>query len=360
MAMALALARRGLGRTGTNPSVGCVIMRDGRVLGRGRTARGGRPHAETQALAHAERRFGAGATRGATAFVTLEPCAHHGWTPPCATAMIGAGIARVVAPFPDPDPRVAGKGFAMLREAGIEVVIGPGERPARALLASYLRMRATGRPTVTLKLATTLDGRIATRSGESQWITGAEARRRTHLLRAQSDAILVGVGTVLADDPALDVRLPGMGETGPAPIIADRALRTPPDARLLAHGKALIVGDAAGQPKCAAALRAAGASIAQAAPDSDIGDLLGLAVQHGHGAIFCEGGATLAAALIREDCVDRLVWFTAGAVLGADGRGAIDALGIDHLADAPRFRQVSLETIGPDTLGIWTRDKEIA
>lgn len=358
MAMALALARRGLGRTGTNPSVGCVIARDGRVLGRGRTAQGGRPHAETQALSDAERRFGARAARGATAYVTLEPCAHHGGTPPCASALIEAGIARVVAPFPDPDPRVAGKGFAMLRAAGIEVVIGPGEREGRALLAPYLRMRATGRPTVTLKLATTLDGKIATRSGESQWITGAEARRRTHLLRAQSDAILVGIGTVLADDPALDVRLPGMAEASPAPIIADRALRTPPTARLLTHGRALVIGDAEGHPGRADALRAAGATVVLAPADMSATALLAIAATHGHAAIFCEGGATLAAALIREDCVDRLVWFTAGTVLGNDARSALDTVGIDHLADAPRFRQVSVQAIGADALSIWHRNEE--
>ncbi len=355
MAMALALARRGLGRTGTNPSVGCVIVRDGRVLGRGRTAEGGRPHAETQALADAARRYGPQALRGATACVTLEPCAHHGGTPPCASALIEAGIVRIIAPFSDPDPRVAGKGFSMLRDAGIEVVIGPGEREARALLAPYLRMRATGRPTVTLKLAGTLDGKIATRSGESQWITGGQARRRTHLLRAQSDAILVGIGTVLADDPGLDVRLPGMAEASPAPIIADRALRTPPTARLLAHGNALIVGDADAHPGRADALRAAGATVARASPDTTATALLAIAATHGHASVFCEGGATLAAALIREDRVDRLIWFTAGTALGHDARSALDTMGIDHLADAPRFRQVSVQATGPDTMSVWER-----
>ena len=358
MTMALALAHRGQGCTGRNPSVGCVIVRNDRVLGRGRTAEGGRPHAETRALADAAQRYGAEALRGATAFVTLEPCAHYGHTPPCATALIEAGIAQVIAPIPDPDPRVAGKGFAILREAGIDVIIGPGEREARAILAPYLRMRATGRPTVTLKLATTLDGKIATRTGESQWITGADARQRVHLLRAQSDAILVGIGTVLADDPGLDVRLPGMAESSPAPIIADRALRTPPTARLLARGKALVVGDAEAHPDRAAALRDAGATVAQAASDTSATALLGIAAQYGHASIFCEGGATLATALISEDCVDHLVWFTGGAIIGADGRGALDPLDIDHLADAPHFRQVSVQTIGPDMVSVWTREQE--
>jgi len=360
IAMALALARRGLGRTGSNPSVGCVIMRGTRILGRGLTAAGGRPHAETQALEDARRRFGADAPRGATVYVTLEPCAHHGHTPPCSEALIAAGVARVVAPIPDPDPRVAGKGFAMLREAGIEVSIGPGEGEARALLAPYLRMRRVGRPTVTLKLATTLDGKLATRTGESQWITGPEARQRGHLLRARSDAILTGIGTVLADDPALDVRLPGMGAASPAPIIADRALRTPLTARVLARRDAVIIGDADAHPERAAALRAAGAQVVQAAPDARAADLLAIAAGQGHAAIFCEGGATLAASLMREGCVDRLAWFTGGMVFGADARGALDALGIDRLADAPRFRHVSVERIGPDTLSVWDRIEESA
>lgn len=358
MALALALARRGLGRTGPNPSVGCIVVGEGRVLGRGRTATGGRPHAETRALEDAARRFGEGAARGATVFVTLEPCAHHGHTPPCATALAAAGVARVVAPFADPDPRVAGKGFAMLREAGIEVIVGPGAREGRALLAPYLRMRRAGRPTVTLKLAATLDGRIATGTGESRWITGVESRRRVHLLRAQSDAILTGIGTVLADDPALDVRLPGMADAAPAPIVADRALRTPPAARVLARGDALVVGDAAAHPDRAEALRAAGATVAQVPPDATTAALLSLAATHGHASIFCEGGATLAAALIREDRVDRLVWFGAGALLGADARGALDALGLTRLADAPRFRHVSVGRTGADVMSVWDREEE--
>ncbi len=359
MSMALALARRGLGRTGSNPSVGCIIARGNRVLGRGRTAEGGRPHAETRALDDAILRYGAEAVRGATAFVTLEPCAHHGHTPPCTNALIAAGIVRVVAPFPDPDTRVAGKGFDMLREAGIDVVIGPGAQVASALLAPYLRMRRENRPVVTLKLATTLDGKIATRTGESQWITGADSRRRVHLLRAQADAILVGIGTVLADDPSLNVRLPGMEAASPVPVIADRALRTPPNARVMARRNAVIVGDAASHPDRADALRTMGATVAQAAPDAGAAALIATIAAQGHGSIFCEGGGRLAASLIREACIDRLVWFSGGIVLGAQARNALDTLGIDRLADAPRFRQASIETIGSDTLEYWTREEEM-
>jgi len=360
MTMALALARRGRGRTGTNPSVGCVIEAGGRVLGRGRTDDGGRPHAETRALADAAARYGPDAARGATAYVTLEPCAHHGHTPPCASALAAAGIGRVVAPFADPDPRVSGKGFAMLRAAGIAVVVGPGEAEARALLGPYLRLRGGERPHVTLKLATTLDGRIATHSGESQWITGPQARARVHLMRAQADAILTGIGTVLADDPGLDVRLPGMEGASPAPVIVDRTLRTPPDARLLRRGNALIVGDAAGNAARAAALRMAGGNVVQADSDAGIDAVLALVAGRGHASVFCEGGATLGAALLRAGCVDRLAWFTGGLLLGADARGALDGCGIDRLADAPHFRHISVETIGPDTLSIWERQEENA
>ncbi len=356
MALALAMARRGLGRTGGNPAVGCIIMRGGRVLGRGRTGDGGRPHAETNALADAAARYGAGTVRGATVFVTLEPCAHHGKTPPCAQALVQAGVGRVVAPFADPDPRVAGRGFAALEAADIAVTVGPGEKAARALLAPYLRMRRSGRATVTLKLATTLDGAIATAAGESQWITGPDARRRVHLMRARSDAILTGAGTVLADDPALDVRLVGMADASPVPVIADRRLRTPTTARVLTAGAAVILGDRAAYPDRAAALEAAGAAVIQMAGDAPA--LLDAIAGLGHASIFCEGGATLATALLRADCVDRLVWFTGGTILGGDARRALDAMGINALADAPRFRQVSCEAIGPDTLCVWRRDQE--
>ncbi|HQT72519.1 MAG TPA: bifunctional diaminohydroxyphosphoribosylaminopyrimidine deaminase/5-amino-6-(5-phosphoribosylamino)uracil reductase RibD, partial [Acidiphilium sp.] len=208
MRSALALARRGLGETAPNPSVGCVILRDGVVVGRGRTAPGGRPHAETEALAMAGE-----AARGATAYVTLEPCAHHGRTPPCADALIAAGIARVVIAMADPDPRTDGAGIARLRAAGIEVVEGVGAAEAAEINAGFtLRLRA-GRPLVTLKLATSLDGQIATRTGESQWITGAAARQLGHALRGTHDAVMVGVGTVLADDPELTCRIEGFRTT---------------------------------------------------------------------------------------------------------------------------------------------------
>ncbi|MCB2111260.1 MAG: bifunctional diaminohydroxyphosphoribosylaminopyrimidine deaminase/5-amino-6-(5-phosphoribosylamino)uracil reductase RibD, partial [Rhodobacteraceae bacterium] len=232
MSLALALGRRGLGRVWPNPAVGCVIVREGRIVGRGRTADGGRPHAETVALAEA-----GAAAEGATAYVSLEPCAHHGQTPPCAEALIAAGVARVVTALEDPDPRVAGRGHAMLRAAAIAVTTGVMEPEARAGQQGFLTRVRLGRPMLTLKLAASLDGRIATASGESRWITGPEARRRVHAMRATHDAVLVGAGTARADDPELTVR--GLGPTPmpqpvpqPVRVVAARGLDLPRGGKL--------------------------------------------------------------------------------------------------------------------------------
>ncbi|MCK5275514.1 MAG: bifunctional diaminohydroxyphosphoribosylaminopyrimidine deaminase/5-amino-6-(5-phosphoribosylamino)uracil reductase RibD, partial [Alphaproteobacteria bacterium] len=220
MRAALALAGRGLGRVWPNPAVGCVLVdRDGRVTGRGWTQPGGRPHAETEALARA-----GGAAKGATAYVTLEPCVHHGQTPPCADALIEAGVARVIAATEDPDPRVKGGGLGRLRDAGIAVEAGLLREEAELLNAGYLMRQREGRPVVTLKLATTLDGRIATHAGESRWITGEAARARGHMMRARHDAIMVGIGTALADNPTLTCRLPGLEDRSPVRIVVDARL----------------------------------------------------------------------------------------------------------------------------------------
>src|SRR5689334_20006331 len=213
MRAALALARRGLGTVWPNPAVGCVIVSDGRVVGRGWTQPGGRPHGETEAL----RRAGEAARR-ATAYVSLEPCCHWGKTPPCVDALIAAGVRRVVVALEDPDPRVAGRGIARLRDAGVEVETGVCTEEAAEINAGFFCRLRLGRPLVTLKLATSLDGRIATRSGESQWITGPPARERSHLLRATHDAILVGTETVIADDPQLTCRLPGLADRSPVRV----------------------------------------------------------------------------------------------------------------------------------------------
>ncbi|MEP5152674.1 bifunctional diaminohydroxyphosphoribosylaminopyrimidine deaminase/5-amino-6-(5-phosphoribosylamino)uracil reductase RibD, partial [Planktotalea sp.] len=221
MKMALSLARRGLGRVWPNPAVGCVIVKDGRIVGRGRTQDGGRPHAERVALAQA-----GAAAKGATAYVTLEPCSHHGKTSPCSHALIDAGIARVVAAMEDSDPRVSGLGFQQLRDAGIEVDTGLCAEEAARDNAGFFLKTEMGRPLVTLKLALTLDGRIATRTGDSQWITGPQARREVHALRARHDAVLVGAGTARADDPSLTVRDMGIARQ-PLRIVAARGLNVP-------------------------------------------------------------------------------------------------------------------------------------
>ncbi len=353
MAHALALAARGLGRVWPNPSVGCVIERDCIVLGRGRTADGGRPHAETRALA------AAGDARGATVHVTLEPCAHHGATPPCAQALIDAGVARVVVALRDPDPRVNGGGIAMLRAAGIEVVEGVMEAEARALQAGFLSRVATGRPMLTLKLATTLDGRIATASGESRWITRPQARAHVHAQRACHDAVMVGAGTARSDDPQLTVR--GMGDVPqPVRIVISRRLAVPVDSAMT-RGDApvwMVHADSAPQgPRDA--LEARGVTLIEVPRGA--GGLLDLAAAltelgtRGLTRVYCEGGGTLAASLLAQGLVDRLDCYTAGAAIGAEGTPALGAMGISALAEAPRLTLVDVRRLGPDVLTRWAR-----
>ena len=321
---ALRLARRGLGNVWPNPAVGCVLIRDGRVVGRGWTQPGGRPHAERMALDQAGE-----AARGATAYVTLEPCAHHGRAAPCSDALIAAGVTRVVTALTDPDPRTAGQGHAKLRAAGIEVVEGVRAPEAATLQRGFLKRVTEGLPMVTLKLAASLDGRIATASGESQWITGEAARRHVHLLRLQHDAIMVGGGTARADRPALNVRGFGPVRQPVRIVVSDRPVTglPPEDAE---HGPLWqISGD----------LRVA---------------LAGLA-ERGLTRIFCEGGGMLAAQLLADDLVDDLVFYSAGIVLGADARPAIGPLGLTSLADAPRFTLQRAFRLGPDLCQHWTR-----
>jgi diaminohydroxyphosphoribosylaminopyrimidine deaminase/5-amino-6-(5-phosphoribosylamino)uracil reductase len=351
MRAALALARRGLGNTWPNPAVGCVIVREGRVVGRGWTQPGGRPHAETEAL----RRAGE-AARGATAYVTLEPCSHWGRTPPCCNALIAAGVARVVVAMRDPDPRVDGRGFAGLRAAGIEVDEGLLEAEAQAINAGFARRIRAGRPFVTLKLATTLDGRIATASGESRWITGAAARREAHALRARHDAVLVGSGTVLTDDPDLTCRLPGAAHAPGLRVVADGRLRTPPSSRLVATARehpTLIVTVPGHPPAALAAYQEAGAEVIKVARDKaglKLVALLGALAERGVTRVLAEGGAGIAAALLREGLVDRLAWFHAPGVMGGDGLPAADPLPVGVLSAMPRFRRVASRPLGPDWL----------
>jgi diaminohydroxyphosphoribosylaminopyrimidine deaminase/5-amino-6-(5-phosphoribosylamino)uracil reductase len=327
------------------------------VIGRGWTQPGGRPHAETEAL----RRAG-DAARGATAYVTLEPCSHHGRTPPCCEALAGAGIARVVMAMRDPDPRVNGRGLAMLRGAGIDVEEGLLEAEARALNAGFFRRIQAGMPLVTLKLASTLDGRIATASGESRWITGEAARREVHALRARHDAILVGSGTVLADDPDLTCRIPGMERVPMLRVVADARLRTPPSARLVqsAGVAPVLIITAPGHPPAEQApFMEAGADIvtvpAHAAGGLDLPSLLRALGRRGVTRVLAEGGAGLAAALLRQGLVDRLVWFHAPAVMGGDGHPALQGLRLAALSAMPRFRRTAQRALGDDMLSEFER-----
>lgn len=355
MSLALMLGRRGQGRTFPNPSVGCVIVRDGRIVGRGWTADGGRPHAEPQALAQAGE-----AARGATAYVTLEPCAHHGKTPPCAEALVAAGIARVVAPMADSDPRVAGQGFAILQDAGIEVTTGVlAEEAARDLDGFLLRVEL-GRPRLTLKLASSFDGRIATATGQSQWITGPDARRHVHGLRARHDAVMVGAGTARADDPSLTVRDLGISQQ-PVRVVVSRRLDLPMMSKLARTAKEhplwLCHGPDA-DPALVEAWQGIGATLVPCGLTGrqlDVGSVLQELGAKGLTRVFCEGGGGLAASLLAADLVDELVGYTAGLAIGAEGLPSIGALGLSRLDEAARYRLAESRPIGGDVMHRWVR-----
>ena len=328
-----------------------MLVKHGHVIGRGTTAPGGRPHAEACALAEAGE-----AARGATAYVTLEPCSHHGVTPPCADALAAAGIARVVVAAGDPDPRVSGAGLDRLRQAGITVEIGLLTADAEDATAGFLSRIRHGRPLVTLKLATTLDGRLATGNGESQWITGEPARRAAHLLRGQSDAVMVGVGTVLADNPALTCRLPGVKHVPMVRVVADSHLRTRLTAALVATAQdnpTWIIHRAGAESERRRALQAAGVRLFEVRSGSmgiDLAAALQALGEAGITRLLVEGGAQLAASLLRGGLVDRMAWFHAPCVMGGDGWPAAQAFGIRSLADMPRFERLAERPCGDDML----------
>ena len=355
MRAALALARRGLGTVWPNPAVGCVIVARGRVVGRGWTQPGGRPHGETEALGRAGE-----AARGATAYVSLEPCCHWGRTPPCTDALIAAGIRRVVVALEDPDPRVAGAGVRQLHAAGLEVETGLCEAEAAEINAGFFCRLRNRRPLVTLKLATSLDGRIATGSGESQWITGPPARERAHALRAAHDAIMVGTGTVLADDPQLTCRLPGLAHRSPVRVVVDRHLRIPPTTRLISDARAVpvwVLTLPSADPERRQAFLRAGATVIDIDPSPDGNGSLAAALaalgERGITRLLVEGGGHLAAAFARAGLIDRLVWVHAPMLIGGDGIPAIAEVGLEVLSKAPSFTRLSTETVGDDVLTVF-------
>lgn len=355
MRHALSLAARGLGRVWPNPAVGCVIVSQGRIVGRGWTQPSGRPHAEVMALAQA-----GAAAKGADVFVTLEPCAHHGKTPPCAEALIAAGVTRVITPLEDPDTRVAGRGLKMLRSAGIKVSLDTTcLDEAVALNEGFLLHRTQGRPTLTLKLATTLDGRIAMPTGESRWITGPAARQRVHLLRAQHDAVLIGAGTARADDPMLDVRDIGMSDLSPVRVVADGGLSLSLTGRLARSAQQAPVW-LIHNPRADRLRRDAWRDVgAKTLACAEVGgrlsapDILKTLAQEGITRVFCEGGGQLAASLLKAGLVDRLIEMRSGKIIGARGRSAIADLGFERLADVPQFTLARSQPVGEDMLLEW-------
>jgi diaminohydroxyphosphoribosylaminopyrimidine deaminase / 5-amino-6-(5-phosphoribosylamino)uracil reductase len=354
MGAALALAARGLGDVAPNPAVGCVLVHDGRVVGRGWTQPGGRPHAETEALARAGEN-----ARGATAYVSLEPCAHYGKTPPCAEALIKAGVVRVVSACEDPDGRVAGRGHAMLRAAGIAVDVGVSADEAHRLNLGFFLTKLHARPMVTLKSATTLDGRIATRTRHSKWITGNEARRAAHLLRAEHDAIVVGVGTALADDPDLTCRLPGLEDRSPVRVVFDSRLRLPLTSRLVATARQVptwVMTAPSHDRARAAVMVQAGVRVFPVATDAAgmpaVAAALKILAENGVTRLLAEGGSHLAASLLRAGVVDRLEWFRAAGVIGGDGVPALAGFGLDQVGDMPRFIRCGASRLGDD---VWER-----
>ena len=339
MRVALALGQRGMGRVAPNPAVGCVLVKDGQVVGRGWTQPCGRPHAETEAL----RRAGS-AAKGATAYVSLEPCSHTGKTGPCSTALIEAGVTRVVIAMIDPDTRVAGGGVAALEAAGVPVTLGVLECEALLSNQGFVLSRTRNRPMVTLKLATSLDGKIATASGESRWITGPEARQDAQLLRMTHDAILVGIGTALADDPALSCRLPGI-LAQPVRVVLDGQGRLPEIAKLC-DGTVPTLQFVAQDCDTAVPKGVTRLAVSQSQSGLSVPDVLSALAGRGITRLMVEGGGQVAASFLRAECVDQVAWYRSGLVLGADARPGISDLAITALSDATRFELISSRAVG--------------
>jgi diaminohydroxyphosphoribosylaminopyrimidine deaminase / 5-amino-6-(5-phosphoribosylamino)uracil reductase len=354
MALALVLGRRGLGGTWPNPAVGAVIVEDGEIVGRGWTQPGGRPHAEIEAL----RRAGTMA-RGATLYVTLEPCSHHGKSPPCADAVIAAGIARVVSALEDPNPEVAGAGHARLRDAGIAVDVGIEADAAKRDHAGHIRRMRDGRPHVMLKLAVSADGKAAGAGRQRVAITGNAVRDRVHLLRAHSDAILVGIGTALADDPVLTCRLPGMAKMSPTRVVLDAGLRLPMQSRLVATAGETPLWIIAGKQAPAAveaAMRARGADVARVAEKDgrlDLREVLQLLARRGITRLMVEGGPSVASALVEADLIDEALFFHSSMVIGEEGVPALEPRAAKLLNQ--NLKRVSSEPVGPDRQEMFER-----
>jgi diaminohydroxyphosphoribosylaminopyrimidine deaminase / 5-amino-6-(5-phosphoribosylamino)uracil reductase len=358
MRMALALGERHLGLTWPNPSVGALVVReDGegpQIVSQGVTQRGGRPHAERLALEAAGSR-----ARGATLYISLEPCSHHGKTPPCVDAIVGSGVARVVTALEDPDPRVRGRGHHFLRDHGIEVSTGVLAEEARRVHRGHILRATEGRPSVLLKLAQTADGFAGRLSGPRLYITGERSNCRTHLMRAHADAIMVGVGTVLADDPQLTVRLPGLEDRSPVRVILDSRLRTPPTACAVRSSREVptwVVAAEDAPPEPERLLIAAGVEVMRVGARGghlDMPEALGFLASRGITRLFSEGGPSLGEALVEHELVDEFALATSSARLGEPGARAIGPKLRTALKE--RFRLVASEELGPDRLELFER-----
>jgi diaminohydroxyphosphoribosylaminopyrimidine deaminase/5-amino-6-(5-phosphoribosylamino)uracil reductase len=359
MQLALALGRRGQGRTWPNPAVGAVVVNDGVIVGRGWTQPGGRPHAEPEALQRAGE-----AARGATLYVTLEPCSHFGRSPPCADAVIAAGIARVVSAVEDPNPEVAGQGHARLRAAGIVVDVGLGAAEAAGDHAGHFRRIRDKRPHVILKLAVSSDDKIGAAGRKPVAITGEAAKARVHLLRAQCDAVLVGIGTVQADDPLLTCRLPGMEAQSPIRVVLDRALRISGTSRLVHSARETplwVMTSSLSEAPAAMKLGAAGAQVIRVAttttppPGLDLANVLHALAEKGITRLLVEGGARVASSFVAAGLVDE-IWLLRGPdAVGADGVAALDALPLTSITQSPTFERRAGETLQKDVLTIYER-----
>ncbi len=347
MAMALRLASRGLGRVAPNPAVGCLLVKNGHIIARGWTQPGGRPHAEQVALERV-----AEDARGATAYVTLEPCAHYGRTPPCAKALIRAGVARVVVALEDPDPRTAGKGLAALTAAGLETRVGVLADKAERLNRGFLLKVCENRPLVSLKIAQSLDGRIASATGHSQWITGEDARGHGHLLRARHDAILIGSGTYYADHPRLDCRLPGLSDRTPQRVLL---CSRPPDSVPPGWWYTQIVDT---DQEAADAGEGAVLKVPAQATRTGVSipAVLRQLADRGITRLLVEGGAGIATAFLRENLVDRLYLYTAPLLIGGDGKAAVGLLDVENVTqDSRRFHLCGQRMLGNDQLHVYER-----
>ncbi|MET0878854.1 MAG: bifunctional diaminohydroxyphosphoribosylaminopyrimidine deaminase/5-amino-6-(5-phosphoribosylamino)uracil reductase RibD [Tardiphaga sp.] len=361
MQLALTLGRRGQGRTWPNPAVGAVIVKDGVILGRGWTQPGGRPHAEPVALTQA-----GDAARGATLYVTLEPCSHFGKSPPCADAVIAAGIARVVSAIEDPNPDVAGQGHARLRAAGIKVDVGLCSDEAARDHAGHFRRIRDRRPHVVLKLAVSPDGMIAAAGHKPVAVTGEMVRSRVHLLRSQCDAVLVGIGTVLSDDPELTCRLPGMIKRSPVRVVLDRALRLPGRTKLVHSAREhplWVMTSSLSEAPAAMLLQAAGAQVMRVPvttsppPGLDLPAVLHALADKGITKLLVEGGARIAASFVAADLVDEVWLFRGSHEIGADGVPALGAMPLSAITGSPGFTARASESIENDTLTIYGRSQ---